>query len=68
MVRTQENRGQAGEERAEGGCFNRVGSGRNKDELTRKCLISCNRKRGKLGIFLHVSKEAYPFPFFLQQP
>ena len=60
--------GQEGEERAGGGCCNKVGSGRNKDEMTRKCSIFCNRKRGKLGIFLHVSKEANPFPFFFSNP
>ena len=32
MVRNQENRRQEGEERAGGGCCNRVGSGRNKGE------------------------------------
>ena len=66
MVRTQENRRQEGEERAGGGCCNRVGSRRNKGEITRIYLIFRNRKRGKPGMFLLVSQEANPFPFFLQ--
>ena len=37
----------AGEERVGGRCSSRVGSGRNKGEITRKCLTFRNRKRGK---------------------